>query len=30
MRSHHVCPTCGEYRGNQIIEIKQRTRRTEQ
>jgi large subunit ribosomal protein L32 len=30
MRSHHVCPTCGEYRGNQIIEIKQRARRTEQ
>ncbi|MDQ6908091.1 MAG: 50S ribosomal protein L32 [Chloroflexota bacterium] len=30
MRSHHVCPTCGQYRGNQIIEIKQRTRRTEQ
>ncbi len=29
MRSHHVCPTCGQYRGQQIIEIKQRARRTE-
>jgi large subunit ribosomal protein L32 len=25
MRSHHVCPHCGTYRGRQVIEVKTRT-----
>ncbi|MGB3330582.1 MAG: 50S ribosomal protein L32 [Thermomicrobiales bacterium] len=25
-RSHHVCPTCGTYRGRQVIEIEARRR----
>ncbi|MDQ4100379.1 MAG: 50S ribosomal protein L32 [Chloroflexota bacterium] len=23
-RSHHVCPSCGYYRGRQVIEIEER------
>jgi hypothetical protein len=23
---HHVCPTCGQYRGRQVIEIEERRR----
>ncbi len=25
-RPHHVCPTCGTYRGRQVIEIEERRR----
>lgn len=25
-RPHHVCPTCGTYRGRQVIEIEERQR----
>ncbi len=28
-QSHHVCPTCGKYRGRQVIEIETRQRATE-
>jgi large subunit ribosomal protein L32 len=27
--SHHVCPTCGTYRGRQIVAIKERPPRAE-
>lgn len=27
--SHHVCPTCGKYRGRQVIEIETRQRAAE-
>ncbi|MDF2762643.1 MAG: ribosomal protein, partial [Thermomicrobiales bacterium] len=26
---HHVCPTCGYYRGRQVIVIEERRRRAE-
>lgn len=26
MRSHHVCATCGQYRGRQVVEVKTRAR----
>ncbi len=29
MRSHHICAACGQYRGRQIIEIKDRSRTPE-
>jgi len=25
-RAHHVCPTCGVYRGRQVLEIEERRR----
>lgn len=25
-RPHHVCPTCGTYRGRQVIDIEERQR----
>lgn len=28
-RSHHVCPSCGTYRGRQVIQIEARTREAE-
>lgn len=28
-RSHHVCPSCGTYRGRQVIEIEARSREAE-
>jgi large subunit ribosomal protein L32 len=28
-RSHHVCLTCGTYRGRQVIEIEERRREAE-
>lgn len=28
-RSHHVCPSCGTYRGRQVIEIETRSREAE-
>lgn len=27
-RAHHVCPTCGQYRGRQVIDIEERPRAT--
>jgi large subunit ribosomal protein L32 len=29
MRSHHVCMTCGTYRGRQVIQIEERRREAE-
>ncbi len=28
-RSHHVCPSCGYYRGRQVLVIEERTRISE-
>lgn len=28
-QAHHVCPTCGKYRGRQVIEIETRQRAAE-
>lgn len=28
-RSHHVCPSCGVYRGRQVIQIEDRRRQAE-
>ena len=28
-QNHHVCPTCGYYRGRQVIVIEERRRRAE-
>lgn len=25
-RAHHVCPSCGQYRGRQVIDIQERPR----
>lgn len=25
-KPHHVCPTCGQYRGRQVIDIQERPR----
>lgn len=30
MRPHHVCPSCGRYRGKQIITIKAKEKDTKQ
>jgi large subunit ribosomal protein L32 len=28
-KSHHVCPSCGYYRGRQVIQIEERQRASE-
>ncbi len=28
-QAHHVCPSCGQYRGRQVIDIEQRQRASE-
>lgn len=28
--SHHVCPTCGTYRGHQVLTIRERAPRAEE
>lgn len=28
-KAHHVCPSCGQYRGRQVIQIEERQRASE-